>query len=63
MLEKPNENALSDEELEQVTGGWGPHRKSSDKKGARIRAKAWAASNMEAEADAKGYAEADARFF
>ena len=69
MLENPNEiimneGALSDEQLEQVTGGK-RYKKIENEKGEKIRVRNRAGARMEEEADvdARGYAEADARFF
>lgn len=53
-----NENALSDNELEQVSGGKPCRRKGKRKNGEDVSARAWAASNMEAEDKSRARARA-----
>ena len=65
MNEELKENAMNDEDLEQVTGG--KHKNIKDKKGRKITAAAGSRAAMEAgaeeEADVKGYAEATGRIW
>ena len=62
-----NENALNDDDLEQVTGGKTNMKKGKDNKGKKITAAAGYRAAMEAgaeaEADVKGYAEATSRIW
>ena len=62
MNEERKENALNDDDLEQVTGGRN-NRKIDDKEGKTKRAMAGYRAAMEAEADVKGYAEATGRIW
>ena len=61
MNEEMKENAMNDNDLEQVTGG--KHKNIKDKKGKKITATAGSRAAMEAEADVKGYAEATGRIW
>ena len=67
MNEKLNENALNDDNLEQVTGGKTNMKKNNDCKGKKITAVVGTHAAMEAgaeaEADVKGYAEATGRIW
>ena len=63
MNEKLNENALNDDNLEQVTGGKTNMKKNKDCKGKKITAVVGGRAAMEAEADVKGYADATDRIW
>ena len=58
-----NENALNDDDLEQVTGGKTNMKKGKDNKGKKITATAGGRAAVEAEADVKCYAEATGRLW
>ena len=60
---KLNENALNDDDLEQVTGGRTNMKKNKDIKGKKITAVVGGRAAVEAEADVKGYAEATGRIW